>query len=283
MKLASFSPRDGGPLQVGLVEGNGVIALARLDGAPTTMIDLMCDWDAWEAPVRSLAGATPTHGLNDIILHAPVPRPGKIMGLGLNYADHVSEARIEMPKDQLWFAMQATTVNDPYGTIQLPKMSNALDYEGELVFVIGKRIRHATRAQAKDAIFGFCCGNDVSVRDWQFRTSQFNLGKSFDSHAPMGPWIVTADAIDPHGLDIRTFVNGEQRQGSNTRHFIYDCYDQVAYLSQAMTLEPGDVFFTGTPSGIGSAMKPPRWLRDGDVVRVEIAGIGAIENVVRPE
>nr|WP_255325754.1 fumarylacetoacetate hydrolase family protein [Sphingobium sp. 15-1] len=270
-------------MQVGLVEGNGVIALTRLDGAPTTMIDLMRDWEAWETPVRSLAGATPTHALNDIVLHAPVPRPGKIMGLGLNYADHVSEARIEMPKDQLWFAMQATTVNDPYGTIQLPKMSNALDYEGELVFVIGKRIRHATRAQAKEAIFGFCCGNDVSVRDWQFRTSQFNLGKSFDSHAPMGPWIVTADAIDPHGLDIRTFVNGEQRQGSNTRHFIYDCYDQVAHLSQAMTLEPGDIFFTGTPSGIGSAMKPPRWLRDGDVVRVEIAGIGAIENVVRPE
>ncbi|WP_311270143.1 fumarylacetoacetate hydrolase family protein [Sphingobium sp. WCS2017Hpa-17] len=283
MKLATFTTREGGPRELGLVEGDGLISLSSLDEAPTAMIALMADWGRWQEAVRSLQGTSATYALDDVHLHAPVPRPGKIMGLGLNYSDHVAEARIEMPKDQLWFAMQATTVNDPYGTIQLPRVSTSLDYEGELVFIIGKTIRHATRAQAKDAIFGFACGNDVSVRDWQFKTSQFNLGKSFDSHAPFGPWIVTADAIDPHALDIRSFVNGEQRQGSNTRHFIYDCYDQVAYLSQAMTLEPGDIFFTGTPGGIGSAMKPPRWLGDGDVVRVEIEGIGAIENIVRPE
>lgn len=283
MKLATYSPGCAGSPQLGLIEDGHVIALSRLAGAPDRMIDLIRDWSTWEAPVRSLQGTSPDHAMDDVVLHAPVPRPGKIMGLGLNYADHVNEARIEKPTDQLWFSMQATTVNAPYGSIALPKVSDALDYEGELVFIIGRPIRHATREQAKQAIFGFSCGNDVSVRDWQFRTSQFNLGKSFDGHAPIGPWIVTADAIDPHGLDIRTFVNGEQRQGSNTRHFIYDCYDQVAHLSQAMTLEPGDIFFTGTPSGVGSAMKPPRWLRAGDVVRVEIEGIGAIENTVHPE
>jgi 2-keto-4-pentenoate hydratase/2-oxohepta-3-ene-1,7-dioic acid hydratase in catechol pathway len=233
--------------------------------------------------LASLARGPADHAIGDIVLHAPVERPGKIMGIGLNYADHAAEAAMEVPSEQLWFCKAVTSVADPFGPIQLPKVSTALDYEAELVFIIGKSCRHVTREEAPSVIFGYCAGNDVSVRDWQFKTSQFNLGKSFDTHAPFGPWIVTPDEIDPHALDIRCLVNGEQRQNSNTRHFIFDCYDQIAFLSQAMTLEPGDVFFTGTPSGVGAVMKPPKWLRSGDRVRVEIEGIGAIENVVQPE
>jgi 2-keto-4-pentenoate hydratase/2-oxohepta-3-ene-1,7-dioic acid hydratase in catechol pathway len=283
VKIASFSVGSGAR-QIGIVEGDGLIALsAHLPGAPSDMIALMEGWETLQAKVASLAGTAPDHALADIVLHAPVTRPDKIMGIGLNYADHVAEAEMETPTEQLWFSKQANCIADPYGTIQLPKVSTALDYEAELVFVIGKRIRHATRDQAKAAIFGYCVGNDVSVRDWQFKTSQFNLGKSFDSHAPFGPWIVTGDSIDPHTLPIRCLVNGEERQSSNTHHLIFDCYDQVAYLSQVMTLEPGDIFFTGTPGGVGAVMKPPKWLTTGDVVRVEIDGIGAIENTVAPE
>lgn len=283
MKIASFSIGGGAPA-LGIVSGDGLVALsAHIAGAPTDLIALMERWDELKPQVEAIAGNAPDHALADVTLHAPVRRPGKIMGLGLNYADHAAEAAMELPSEQLWFSMQETTVADPYGTIELPKVSTALDYEAELVFVVGKRIRHATLEQAKDAIFGYAVGNDVSVRDWQFKTSQFNLGKSFDTHAPFGPWIVTSDSIDPHNLGIRCYVNGEERQNSNTHHFIFDCYAQVAYLSQAMTLEPGDVFFTGTPSGVGAVMKPPKWLVEGDVVRVEIDGIGAIENTVRPE
>lgn len=283
MKIASFSI-DGGARALGVVNGDGLVALsAHIAAAPVDLIALMERWDEFKPQVEAIAGRTPDHALADVTLHAPVPRPGKIMGLGLNYADHAAEAAMELPSEQLWFSMQETTVADPYGTIQLPKVSSALDYEAELVFIVGKRIRHATLEQAKDAIFGYAAGNDVSVRDWQFKTSQFNLGKSFDTHAPFGPWVVTSDSIDPHNLGIRCYVNGEERQNSNTHHFIFNCYAQVAYLSQAMTLEPGDVFFTGTPSGVGAVMKPPKWLVEGDVVRVEIDEIGAIENTVRPE
>jgi len=282
MRIATFSVANG-PMQVGLVVEGGIVSLSALDQAPTSMVDLMERWEALRPELERLVGQQADHLISDVHLHAPVPRPGKIMGLGLNYADHAAEADMELPKEQLWFSMQETTVAGPHDPIQLPKVSTALDYEAELVFVVGRRIRHATRDEARQAIFGYCCGNDVSVRDWQFKTSQFNLGKSFDTHAPYGPWIVTSDAIDPHELGIRCFVNGEKRQDSNTHHFIFDCYDQVAYLSQAMTLEPGDVFFTGTPNGVGAVMKPPKWLVAGDTVRVEIDGIGAIENIVQPE
>lgn len=285
MKIASYS-LDGGPRALGIVEGDGVIAASeRIAGSPTDLVALIAQWEELKPLYEALNGGAPDLAHAHVTLHAPVTRPGKILGIGLNYADHAEEAKglMEIPTEQLWFAKQQTSVNDPFAPIELPRVSAALDYEAELVFIIGKRIRHATREQAKAAIFGYCVGNDVSVRDWQFKTSQVMMGKSFDTHAPFGPWVVTGDSIDPHALDIRCLVNGEERQHSNTRHFIFDCYDQVAFLSQAMTLEPGDTFFTGTPAGVAAVMKPPRWLVAGDVVRVEIEGIGAIENVVRPE
>jgi 2-keto-4-pentenoate hydratase/2-oxohepta-3-ene-1,7-dioic acid hydratase in catechol pathway len=177
-----------------------------------------------------------------------------------------------------------TSINAPFEPIELPMASEQVDYEAELVVIIGKRCKHVTAEKAAQVVFGYCAGNDVSVRDWQLRTSQWVLGKSFDTHAPMGPWIVTPDEIgDPHALGIRCFVNGEQRQSSNTRHLIFNVYDQIVHLSNATTLEPGDVIFTGTPGGVGLAMKPPRWLKPGDKVRVEIDRIGAIEAVMRPE
>jgi 2-keto-4-pentenoate hydratase/2-oxohepta-3-ene-1,7-dioic acid hydratase in catechol pathway len=151
------------------------------------------------------------------------------------------------------------------------------------VFVIGQKCRHVSRAEAAKVIFGYTIGNDVSVRDWQFKTSQFILGKSFDTHAPIGPWIVTAESIDPNDLNIRCRVNDELRQSSNTRHFIFDCFAMVEHLSKVMTLEPGDIVFTGTPSGVGATRKPPAWLKEGDRVRTEIDGIGHIENIITRE
>jgi 2-keto-4-pentenoate hydratase/2-oxohepta-3-ene-1,7-dioic acid hydratase in catechol pathway len=280
MRIARF--KTDGAARLGLVVDAGVIDIAaHLPDAPDSMTGLFGRWAAFTSRLQALAAqGRADYPLETVVLLSPIERPGKIMGIGLNYADHAAEAAMELPADQLWFSKASTAINDPFGAIQRPKVSGALDYEAELVAVIGRRCRHVSREEARTVIFGYCVGNDVTVRDWQFKTSQFVLGKSFDTHAPIGPWIVTADAIDPHNLEIRSYVNGEERQHSNTRHFIFDCYAMVEHLSKAMTLEPGDLIFTGTPSGVGAVMKPPKFLAAGDVVRVEIDGIGAIENHV---
>jgi len=188
------------------------------------------------------------------------------------------------PDKQTWFCKQATSVNGPLDPILLPKVSSALDYEVELVVVIGKRGRHITPERAREYIFGYCVGNDVSVRDYQLATSQWMLGKSFDTHAPFGPWITTSDEVpDPHALEIGCSVNGEERQHSNTKNLIFGVWDQVAHLSQVMTLEPGDLLFTGTSGGVGWAMTPPRLLKVGDTVKCTIEKLGSIENSVIQE
>jgi 2-keto-4-pentenoate hydratase/2-oxohepta-3-ene-1,7-dioic acid hydratase in catechol pathway len=285
MKLCTFQIGNNTPA-IGLVAGSSVIPVADyLKSAPKTMIELISAWEEWRESLQQLinSGAA-SIALDQVTLLAPVPRPGKILGIGLNYADHVEESGMQMPADQLWFAKMPTSANGPYAPLDLPKVSEALDYEAEMVFIVGQRCRHLTEQTAKQAIFGYCVGNDVSVRDWQLRTSQFVLGKSFDTHAPFGPWIVTADEIDdPHQLGIRCYVNDEKRQDSNTQQLIFDCYQQIEHLSKVMTLEPGDVIFSGTPGGVGVGFKPPRFLRAGDRVRVEIDKIGAIENIVHPE
>ena len=285
MKLCTFKT-PGGLVGVGIVSGEGIIRVAdHLSAAPRDMAGLIGEWQLWQEPLQRLAQLQKADfALDEVTLLAPVPRPGKILGIGLNYADHVAESGMATPADQVWFAMMNTAANGPYAPIDLPRVSEQLDYEAEMVFVIGKRCRHVSREQAREAIFGYCVGNDVSVRDWQLRTSQFVLGKSFDGHAPFGPWLVTPDELgNPHELGIRCFVNDEKRQDSNTRELIFDCYQQVEHLSKVMTLEPGDVIFSGTPGGVGAGFKPPRWLREGDRVRVEIDGLGAIENIVRAE
>ena len=189
-----------------------------------------------------------------------------------------------MPPHQIWFTKAVTSINGPSDPIELPIASAQVDYEAELVVIIGKRCKHVPKERAADVVFGYCAGNDVSVRDWQMQTTQWVLGKSFDTHAPIGPWIVTADEIgDPHTMGIRCFVNGERRQNSNTANLVFNVYDQIAHLSRAMTLEPGDIIFTGTPGGVGLAMQPPQWLKAGDKVRVEIDRIGSIEAEMQPE
>jgi 2-keto-4-pentenoate hydratase/2-oxohepta-3-ene-1,7-dioic acid hydratase in catechol pathway len=280
MRLVTYA--IGEKPEVCKTDGVGIARLNDYLEAPVEdMSALMAVWPRVVDTVRSISRYDLPLERNR--LNAPILRPGKIFGIGMNYADHVAEASMEMPTEQIWFTKAVTSVAGPFAPIERPTVSARLDYEAELVVIIGKRCRHVELDAAKDVIFGYAVGNDVSVRDWQMRTSQFVLGKSFDTHAPFGPWITTADAVDPSDLGIRSFVNGEPRQASRTRHMIFNCAAQIAHLSQAMTLEPGDIIFTGTPGGVGAAMKPPKWLAPGDSVRVEIDELGGIENPVIAE
>jgi len=285
MKLATFSV--GEAPELGLVQGDKILSISRAaPRLPRDMQELIASWAELAPHVRTLVGdaSTPAFDLATVTLLAPVRRPGKIMAIGLNYADHIAESGLGTPEHQIWFSKAVTSVNDPFGEIQIPRVSQAVDYEAELVAVVGRGGRHIPRESAAEAIFGFCVGNDVTERLWQHRTPQWVLGKSFDSHAPFGPWITTLDEVpDPHGLDIRCLVNGEARQASNTRHLVFDVWAQIEHLSQAMTLEPGDLIFTGTPGGVGAAMDPRVFLKAGDVVRVEVDRLGVIENRCVPE
>lgn len=284
MHLCSYEVQ--GRTDVGLVRGSEIVSVSRaLAGelAPhQPMIDLIARWDLFKDRVAALRDAPADHSLQNVHLLAPVPRPGKTLAIGLNYVDHVNEAIIgesrTVPEHQVWFTKLANAINGPFDPIMLPRLSAMTDYEAEMVAIIGQRCKHVPREQAHEVVFGYCVGNDVSVRDIQKRTSQWTLGKSFDTHAPFGPWITTADELggDPHGLEMRCWVNGELRQHSNTRLMIHDVWDQIAQLSAVMTLEPGDVIFTGTCSGVGAAFNPPKFLRAGDTVRVEIENLGVI-------
>jgi 2-keto-4-pentenoate hydratase/2-oxohepta-3-ene-1,7-dioic acid hydratase in catechol pathway len=236
------------------------------------------------APVRAALASAPRLALADVHLEAPIPRPGKFLGVGLNYASHAAETKREPPQFPVFFNKQVTCVNPPFDPIHLPRVVTQLDYEGELAFVIGRRCRHVPRARAREVIGGFTIVDDVSARDWQRRAPTLTLGKSFDTHGPMGPWIVTTDAIDdPHALAIETRVNGEVRQSGNTSDLIFDCWTLVEILSTVCTLEPGDVVTTGTPAGV--AVATGAFLQVGDLIRITIAGIGAIEHrvVAEPE
>lgn len=283
MKLATFAHE--GATRIGVVEGDAVVDLAV--AAPQLPRDMLALLEAGPAALeqaqRSVAGAARVP-LAEVRLEAPIRRPPKFLGVGLNYADHVAEAGLAMPEHPTLFNKQSTCVTGPHDPIHLPNASRVLDYEGELGFVIGRRCRHVSRDDAADVIAGYLVVDDVSVRDWQLRIPTWTIGKSFDTHGPMGPWIVTGDELrDPHGLQLRTWVNGELRQESNTKQLIFDCFSLVEHLSTAFTLEPGDVIATGTPGGVGIAMKPPQLLVAGDRVRIEIEGIGAIENPVIAE
>lgn len=279
MRLVTYS--TDGKEQLGVIVGRGIVSISsHIADAPGNMIDLMQRWCEFAEPVRELLNRPPDVELASVRLHAPVPKPGKVLAIGLNYKDHIAEVGMETPEHQTWFAKMPTSVTGPYDPVEMPDVSQSLDYEAELVMIIGKRARNVPRSRAAEVIFGFCVGNDVSVRDWQLRVSQWVVGKSFDTHAPFGPWLTTADEVDPGDLAIRCLVNGEVRQSSNTKHLLFDCFAQVELLSKAMTLEPGDVIFTGTPSGVGMSYKPPVYLKAGDVVRVEIDTLGHIENRV---
>ncbi len=268
---------------LGLLEGDGVVPVAAiLPEAPKDMKALIAAWPEI-GPKLANAKGKPIP-LTEVTLLAPVAAPEKVLAIGMNYAEHAQEAvdqGIAVPKDQVWFSKLVSSLNAPFGDIDAAAVVEKLDYEVELVVVVGKGGRNISEADAPAAVFGYAVGNDVSARDWQMKTAQWVLGKSFDTHGPFGPAIVTADEVgDPHTLGIRCFVNGEMRQNSNTRHLIFNIWAQIAELSKVMTLKPGDLIFTGTPSGIGNAMKPPRLLKHGDLVRCEIDRLGAIENRV---
>jgi 2-keto-4-pentenoate hydratase/2-oxohepta-3-ene-1,7-dioic acid hydratase in catechol pathway len=228
---------------------------------------------------------TDLHAIDDVRLLAPV-QPRKFLAIGLNYADHIAESGMEAPEYPVFFNKQATCVVGPDDDVHMPRVSTLLDYEGELAIVIGRRCRHVPEERAHEVVAGYTICNDVSVRDWQIRSPTMTMGKSFDTHGPLGPWIVTGDELgDPHDLGIRTFVNDELRQNGNTREMIYDCFQQIAHLSEAFTLEPGDVIATGTPAGIGAVRQPfpEGLLKVGDVVRIQIDGIGELRNTVVEE
>ena len=240
--------------------------------------------EAMEAARRAVDSGDGRVALAEQQLLAPVPRPRKFFAIGLNYADHAAETGQKLPEFPTVFNKQVTCVNRPGGAVHIPRASSAVDYEGEFAFVIGRRCRGVAAEDAAAAIAGYTIVNDVSVRDWQRRSPTMILGKGWDTHGPMGPYLVTADEVeDPNALGIRTWVNGELRQDSNTRELVFDCPKLVETISTMCTLEPGDVVTTGTPAGVGIGHRPPKFLVPGDVVRIEIDGLGTLENPVIAE
>ncbi len=239
------------------------------------------------AKAQKLASEAPDrarHSLRGAKLLAPIPRPPKLICVGLNYLDHAKETGAEIPKVPTIFNKFATAVIGPGANIVLPKVSKAPDFEAEFAAVIGRGGRHISKHDWKDHVFGYTIVNDVSARDYQRATTQWLMGKTFDTFAPMGPWIVTADEIpDPHNLDIELEIEGETLQDSNTRELIFKVPDLIEFLSSVFTLEPGDVISTGTPSGVGFARKPPRYLRAGEEIIIRIPAIGELRNPVVAE
>lgn len=283
MKLATFTLDN--VTRIGAVVGEEVVDAGSLQRVPGRMNEFLAEGrpalNALGELIESSAQRIP---LASVKLEAPIPKPSKFLAIGLNYADHIEETGREIPEFPTIFNKQTSCVIGQGAAIHRPRVSEKLDYEGEFAFVIGRRCRHVSKERAPEVIGGFVIANDVSVRDWQIRSPTWTLGKSFNTHGPIGPWLVTPDELgDPHNLDIRTWVNDDLRQSSNTRHLIFDCYALIEYLSTVMTLEPGDIISTGTSSGVGVMMKPRGYMKPGDVVKVEVENIGALINPVIEE
>ncbi len=282
MKIARFRSRDGGPSRIGLVEDGEIVEVPGADGSGEEGVVALTAVLRNDADFPLQPG--PHHPFDAVELLAPIGRPPKFLAIGLNYAAHVEETGRQRPEFPTFFNKQSTCVTGPHAPIHLPRASQQVDYEGELGVVIGVRCRHVPAGRAKEVIAGYVVVNDVSARDWQYRSPTWTLGKSFDTHGPIGPWLVTPDEIDdPQSLRIRTWVNDDLRQDAPTADMIFSCYEQVETLSTVCTLEPGDIIATGTPSGVGMADNPPRFLAPGDVVRITIDGVGTIENPVIAE
>ena len=281
MKLARFT--HNGSTRIGKVVGDTVVDLSGTAGVGSSMRALLTDLPKLRPALEAVTA--PALPLSEVTLEAPINDPQKYMAIGMNYEAHALEAEaagIKRPTSQLWFNKQVSCINGPYGDIVRPAISEKVDYEAELGVIIGTRCRHVSVADARSVIAGYCVTNDVSVRDWQQRSPTFTLGKSWDTHGPIGPWITTDDEVaDPHALEMWLTVNGVEKQRTMTGDMIYNIYDQIAYLSTVMTLEPGDIIATGTPSGVGIVTQT--WLKPGDVVRVEVSGLGALENTVVAE
>jgi len=282
MKLVRFEA-DGQPV-IGVISGRGIVRIADLFPEYREMHQLAAAGpDAIARLADRLATAQTTDSLDGAKLLAPIERPHNFLAIGMNYRKHAEEAArlgVKMPDFQPWFNKATSCLAGPFDDID-PGVTTQLDYEVELGVVIGQKARYVSQEEAPAHVLGYVVGNDVSARDWQLHASTWTIGKSFETHGPIGPWVVTSDEIgDPHNLEVRCYVNGELRQKSNTRDLIYDVWEQIEYLSTAFALEPGDLIFTGTPEGVGHAMVPQRHLKPGDVIRTEIDRIGTIENKV---
>ena len=282
MRLARFT--EAGRTRLGVVDGDVVADVGTVDPTLPTDVGALLAVDAL-AHVRSLVAAAPRVSLAEVRLEAPIAAPPTFLAIGLNYGAHVAESGMTKPDAPVVFNKQITCVTGPFDPIEVPVVApDWVDYEGELGVVIGSRCRAVPAARAHEVVAGYLVVNDVSVRDWQRATPTMTMGKSWDTHGPIGPWLVTADELtDPHDRRIRTWVDGDLRQDASTSQMINDCWELIAHLSTAFTLLPGTIIATGTPAGVGFVMDPPRCLKAGSVVRIEIDGIGAIENPVVPQ
>jgi 2-keto-4-pentenoate hydratase/2-oxohepta-3-ene-1,7-dioic acid hydratase in catechol pathway len=281
MKIARFT--ESGRTRLGIVEGDDIIDVGSAD--PTLPSDLGPLLDEWQGAAGRLLqhrDSAARLSLSAVQLEAPIPTPPNFLAIGMNYADHVTESGMHKPDMPIVFNKQISCVTGPFDPVEVPTVAPTLvDYEGELGVVIGSRCRNVSVERAHEVVAGYLIVNDVSVRDWQKASPTMTMGKSWDTHGPTGPWLVTADEIpDPHDLRIRTWVDDDLRQDASTKLMITNCWELIAFLSTAFTLLPGTIIATGTPAGVGFVMKPPRCLDPGMHVRIEIEAIGTIDNPV---
>jgi acylpyruvate hydrolase len=290
MKIVGFEAQ--GQLRLGVVEGDQVIDLQAVDAnLPSNLAEVLARNNGDLKPLAELAKKAPASArrpLKGLKYGLPVAQPGKVVCLGLNYLDHVKEGsqRDNIPKFPTIFFRVNTSLVAHESPIVRPNISETLDYEAELIFVIGKRAKHLTMQNATSCIAGYSCGNEGSVREFQRKTTQWDMGKNFDRTGGFGPWIVTPDELPPgaKGLNIQSRLNGQVMQSDNTANMMFPIAETLAYVTQGLTLEPGDIVFTGTPSGVGHARKPnPVWMKPGDTCEIEIDGIGVLVNPIEAE
>ena len=282
MQLCVFEAADS--RRPSLVLGDEIADISTVAGRSYLPVDILAAGPGGIEAIEKAARSSSRIPLKSARLTAPLRRPGKILGIGLNYRDHAKETGRDPPTTQMWFNKQSSALHGPFDPVLMPAVSTALDYEVELVVVIGKYGRHVPRERAHEIIAGYMTGCDYSVRDWQRATPTMIMGKGFDTHAPVGPWITTPDeAGDVSNMSLKCWVNDELRQAGNTGEMIFDVPAQIEHLTKAFALEPGDLIFTGTPAGVGAAFTPPKFLKVGDRVRVEVERLGAIEAVITQE
>jgi 2-keto-4-pentenoate hydratase/2-oxohepta-3-ene-1,7-dioic acid hydratase in catechol pathway len=289
MKIAGFTM--GETLRLGVVDGNQVIDLQAADPSiPNDLADVLRKFNGDLSPLAELAHGAPASArrpLADITYALPVAHPGKIICLGLNYLDHVKEGRYadNLPQFPTLFSRGLNSVVPHQHPLTRPLASETFDYEAELVVVIGRRARHMTLDNALSCIAGYTCANEGSIREFQRHTTQWHMGKNFDSSGSIGPWMVTADELPPggKGLKIESRVNGKVMQSDNTANMMFPVAETIVYATKGITLEPGDLLLTGTPSGVAHARKPPAWMRHGDVCEIEIEGVGVLRNPIEDE
>lgn len=279
MRIARIERNGSAPGFAAQLDTGGWVQLNELGIEAHSTADVIAAGSEIES---RLSGASDADQVQDPAFLRPVVAPTKVLAIGLNYRDHIRETQAKQPERPILFGKFPNSLNDPYGRVVMDaELTERGDYEVELAVVIGKKTRRAAEGDALASVFGYTVANDVSARDWQRADGQFDRSKSFDTFCPIGPWITTADEVpDPQGLALRSWVNGELRQDSSTKEMLFGVAHLIHYLSRGMTLEPGDVLLTGTPSGVGSVMKPPRYLAPGDFVECEVEGLGRLRNAV---